>query len=163
MDATSTTRHGVSPMALALLATGGFIVLSAVIFLSPFVLSPYAIQNDVYMTNLFIGPLVLLVGGALVLISLLVAYLRRRVIAWRQALLLTVVTGGLLAALYALAGGHYVSYGGIATSWPPYLNEPVIGLTVVLALMVFIAGWVWGWQMGQQGRQRLRTRTPAGI
>lgn len=160
MAATSTMQREISPVALGMLAAGGFIVLSAVIFLSPFVLSPYAIQNDVYMANLFIGPPVLVVGGVLVLIGLLVAHFQRRATAWGPALLLIVVAGGLLAVLYALAGGHYVSYGP-PTSWPRYLNEPAMGLTVALSLAVFVAGWIWGWRMGRQHRPQTPGGTPA--
>ena len=42
-------------LAMAFVATGGFALLVGGIFLLPFVLSPYAIQNDVYMGNLFLG------------------------------------------------------------------------------------------------------------
>lgn len=159
MATTPTMRRGVSPVALALLAGGGFIMLSAAIFLSPLVLSQYAIQNDVYMTNLFIRPPLLLVGDILVLIGLLTAYFRRRVIAWGQALLLIAAAGGLLVVLYTLIGGHYVSYGPPA-SWPLYLNGPIAGITVALSLAMFVAGWGWGTLMRRQHSQQAAGGTP---
>ncbi len=70
MTAMSTTRYSVSPATLAAFAAGGFTMLTALIFLSPFALSPYAGQNDVYMGNLLLSPLLFLVGSVLFIVSL---------------------------------------------------------------------------------------------
>jgi hypothetical protein len=50
----------------------------------------------------------------------------------------------LIAVAYAPLGGHYRSYGSVAVNWPPYLNEPLMGLTLVVGLVVFVVGWFWG-------------------
>lgn len=162
MATTSMTRRGVSPVVLASLATGGYLVLAALIVLSPFVLSPYAIQNDVYMGNLFIGPPLLVIGGILCVVSLLLIRARKWAVAWGAGVVLAVTGSGLLALLYAPFGGHYVSVGPPA-SWPPYLNEPMMVVTLALGLAVFGLGWAWGNRMGRQPRQRGVDATPAGM
>jgi hypothetical protein len=43
-------------MASSLSALATFTMLCAVVFLSPFALSPYAQQYDVYMSNFFMAP-----------------------------------------------------------------------------------------------------------
>jgi hypothetical protein len=154
----STPPRSVSPAALALLATGGFIVLSALIFLFPFALSPNAIQNDVYMANLFIGAPLLVIGGMLSAASFLFARGQVRLQGWRQALLLSAAGGGLLALLYVFLGGRYSSVGPPA-NWPPYLNEPMLGVTLGLGLAVFITGWIWGQSVV---RLQGQSATPAG-
>jgi hypothetical protein len=157
MTPASTTDHGASPIVLALLASGGFISLSAVLFLSPFVLSPYAMQNDVYMGNLFLSPPWFLLGAILFLAGLLIARLQGRGAPWKQGLLLAGIGGVLLALLYLLVGGHYSSVGPPST-WPPYLNETMMGVTLALAVGEFIVGWGWG----ALARSRRRQQTPAG-
>jgi hypothetical protein len=125
------------------------------IVLSRFALSLYAIQNDVYMGNLFIGVPLLVVGGILVLASAVVARLQAREVSWTAGLVLAAVAGGLLALLYALFGGHYVSVGP-PPNWPPYLNGTMMIVIPVLDLAVFGAGWVWGAWGGRMGRQPSR-------
>src|SRR5579859_5475005 len=109
MGSTSAIPRSLSPFALALLAAGGLLVLSALVFLSPFALSPNAIQNDVYMGNLFLSPPLLVVGSALCVGSSLLARAQGRSLGWWQALLLAGVGGGLVALLYGSVGGHYSS------------------------------------------------------
>ncbi len=106
MTPASTTDPDASPMVLALLASGGFILLSAVLFLSPFVLSPYAMQNDVYMGNLFLGPPWFLLGAILFLAGALIARLRGRRAPWRQGLLLVGVGGAVSARRRSLHLGR---------------------------------------------------------
>jgi hypothetical protein len=158
MATTSTTRRSTSPVALALLATGGFTMLSAAILLSSFALSPYAIQNDVYLGNLFIGPPLLVIGSLLFVASLLIARIHGRSMAWGQGLLLALAGSSLEGLLYMLVGGHYYSVGP-PSNWPPYLNESMMGITLGLGLAVFLIGWVWGALMA---RQRKSAATPAG-
>jgi hypothetical protein len=142
---------------LALLASGGFILLSAVLFLSPFVLSSYANQNDVYMGNLFLSPPWFVLGAILFLAGALIARLQRRRAPWGQGLLLAGIGGVLLALLYLLVGGHYTSVGP-PSYWPPYLNETMTAVTLILAVAEFVVGWGWG----ARTRSHRRQQTPAG-
>jgi hypothetical protein len=56
--------------ALAQLATGGFLLLAGALFAAPFLLSGRAQENDVFLTNLFLAPLIALLGSVLYLIAL---------------------------------------------------------------------------------------------
>lgn len=47
------------------LASGGYLMIMGAVFLAPFLMDPRAQQNDVFLTNLFIGPLFLAAGSAL--------------------------------------------------------------------------------------------------
>jgi hypothetical protein len=85
----------------------------------------------------------LAIGTVLLIASLITTGLQRRSMAWAHGLLLAAVGSGALALHYVVVGGHYVSVGPPA-SWPPYLNEPMMAVTLGLGLAVFIAGWVWG-------------------
>lgn len=157
MTATSTPDRAASPATLALFASGGFMMLSAMIFFSPFVLSPYAIQNDVYMSNLFLSPPLFLLGGIFVLTGLLIARLQGRGMSWGPGLLLTGVGAAFLALLYVLVGGQYSSVGPPA-NWPPYLNEPMMTIALTLGVMEFIIGGGWGILKQSHGRMHM----PAG-
>lgn len=158
MSAASTRGDAASPVILALLACGGFIVLSAMIFLSPFVLSPNAMQNDVYMSNLFLSPPWFVLGGVLVLAGLLIARAQGRHVQWVPGLLLAGAGAVVLALLYVLVGGHYTSVGA-AVNWPPYLNETMLGVTLTVAMVEFIIGGAWGTltQSHQHGQVPART------
>lgn len=76
MVAASTTHHGASPARIALFAASGFVMLCALVFLSPFAVSSGAAQNDVYMANLFIGLPVFVIGSFLFALSLACVGLR---------------------------------------------------------------------------------------
>jgi hypothetical protein len=149
MSTTSAISRSISPLALGLFAAGSFFALSALVFLSPFVLSSNAIQNDVYMSNLFLSPPLLAIGGALCLGSWLIAKGLGRLLGWWEAVVLAVVGGGMLAVLYNPVGGHYSSFGPNLVNWPPYLNGPMLGVEVGLGLAVFLAGLLWGQAMAR--------------
>jgi hypothetical protein len=55
---------------LAQLATGGFLLLAGALFSAPFLLNGRAQENDVFFTNLFLAPLISLLGSILYLIAL---------------------------------------------------------------------------------------------
>jgi hypothetical protein len=80
----------------ALVALGGYAVLISIVFLSPFALSTYAIQNDVYMGNLFLSAPLTLFGVVCLCISAL-RFLRtpdKRRMGWLWARALLVALGG---------------------------------------------------------------------
>ena len=59
------SRHTV-----ALLASGGFLLLAGALFATPFLLSSRAQENDVFLANLFLAPLISLLGGLLYIVAL---------------------------------------------------------------------------------------------
>jgi hypothetical protein len=131
-------------LAMAFVATGGFALLVGGIFLLPFVLSPYAIQNDVYMGNLFLGYPLLALGCAGVfvglLILILVPRLRHHVWRWgKRAVLLSALGALVVGATDWLFGGRYISVSGNVW-WPPYLTLPVVGIALGVGMIVFFAG-----------------------
>jgi hypothetical protein len=88
----ATSRH-----AVALLATGGFLLLAGALFATPFLLNTGVQQNDVFLTNLFLAPLFSLLG------SLLYVWALRRL---GLSTALTIVA--FLVSLIALAGGLWL-------------------------------------------------------
>lgn len=135
-------------VASALLATGAYALLTGGVFLRPFVLSPYAIQNDVYMGNLFLAPPVLLVGLCCVVGGLLVLGRSRGLRGHRGGLLLrAVLLAGLGGAAVAVAtfvlGGRYFSEGPSAPNWPPYLTLPLLGAALGIGVIVCVVAWIW--------------------
>jgi hypothetical protein len=135
--------------ATALLATGGFALLAGAVFLLPFALSAYAIQNDVYMSNLFLAPLFILAGGIAVVVGLVLllrSHAPRRDTgrAGMRALLLAALGAGAVAAASFLFGGRYESAGAVAISWPPYLNLPLLAFALAAGIVVGVLGWIWG-------------------
>lgn len=137
-------------------ALGGFAVLVSGELFLPFALSQYAIQNDVYMSNLFLGPVFAFIGvvglfiGGLLSLRQSGAYRLGRL--WLRALALAVVGAGVVAIAALLFGGHYESYPPGAVFWPPYLNEALLAFALVVALLVFLGGLVWD----DSGRPNLR-------
>jgi hypothetical protein len=196
MDTTPTEHRDTSSTSLALFAASGFIMFCALVLLSPFAVSPYAEQNDVYMGNLFIGLPIFIIGSllfalslaglglrpdltalvalvslfvgvalwlgvigwsisthvyvagaaALVLLALSWAIARghARMRTWRRGLALALLGSGIIALLYVFFGGHYSSAGGVAVGWPPYLTPPITGVSIGLAVAIFVLGWRWG-------------------
>jgi hypothetical protein len=184
--------------ALAQLATGGFLLLAGALFAAPFLLNSRAQENDVFFTNLFLAPLIALLGGVLYLIALrgfglsnawLVALLVINVAAltgwlwlpqftsqgislvsmmlaadaillfsvgallagarglvgpWALGLILALVFGAALAAIYYFFGGQYLAAGETSSSLPPYLNAIALVATAVLAVLTYLLGWLWG-------------------
>jgi hypothetical protein len=59
------SRHSV-----AQLATGGFLLLAGALFATPFLLNTRAQENDVFFANLFLAPLISLLGTLLYLFAL---------------------------------------------------------------------------------------------
>lgn len=95
----SLSARGVSRWTPALLATGGLALLVGAVFLFPFLISQGAHQNDVFLTNLFVGALYCVLGGALYAISLAGFGLPSGI-----ALALVLINPLALAALVWLAG-----------------------------------------------------------
>ncbi len=118
----SATRDSGFSASLALYATSAFIILSGLIFLSPFALSANAQQNDVYMGNLFIGVPVFLIGCVLFIASLTGLGLHTRL-----AVLLGL--GNLLVAAALTLG-----FADLPISLAPYLA----GINVIL---LFVVSW----------------------
>ncbi len=136
-----TSTRGGRRHALAPLAAGAYLLLAGAVFYSPFLLSPYAIQNDVFLSNYFASPAFAVLGLLFILAGMVGA--RRRWRVWWHALLLAVVSSGVLALLYWLFGSRYYHFGETVSSEPPYLNGPVWWASVALAAATFAAGWVW--------------------
>jgi hypothetical protein len=66
---------GIAPAALsrytvAQLASGGFLLLAGALFATPFLLNDRAQENDVFFGNLFLAPVISLVGSLLYLLAL---------------------------------------------------------------------------------------------
>ena len=61
----SSPRVGV----MVLLATGSALMMMGAVFLAPFLLDPRVQQNDVFLTNLFVGPPFFVAGSALFIAS----------------------------------------------------------------------------------------------
>ncbi|HEX8997822.1 MAG TPA: hypothetical protein VF812_17470 [Ktedonobacterales bacterium] len=144
----------------ALLSLGIFAVLAGGLFLLPFVVTSYAIQNDVYMTNLFLSPVFVAVGVVCALIGMVVMRVSSRAgslprLALRP-LALAVVGLGVVAVASALFGGRYESFPAGSVYWPPYLNAPLLVVALIVGMGALIAGWLVGWsptgdQAGSQG------------
>jgi hypothetical protein len=152
LHAPSPSGPGFPPLLLRLIAgfvaLGAFTLLAAGVFLSPFALSPNAIQNDVYMTNIFLGPLFALVGVGCLLIGGLLSLWRSRTPGlsrlWLRALALAVGGAVVVAVAYALFGGRFYSVHADSFYWPPYLNGVMLGVAALMALATFLGGWFWG-------------------
>lgn len=130
-----------------LIALGEFALLVSAVFLTPFVVNQYAIQNDVYMTNLFLSPPIAGLGVICAAIGTLLVLRtseRRRIgLIWLRALLVAAVGAGLITLAYELVGGHYQSFGETPFIWPPYLNAVTLGLVGLAGLLALVAGWWW--------------------
>ncbi len=139
-------HRGPSRLAVASLAMGGYLLLAGIVFQSPFLRASRAIQNDVFLTNLFIAPLYCVLGGLLLLAGLLGArghWRRGRGSALWRPLLLAVAGAGVLLLVYYLFGSRYYAYQETSSSLPPYLNVPVLVASLALGVVIFLAGWVW--------------------
>lgn len=195
----ATSRH-----TIALLATGGFLLLAGALFAAPFLLNAGATGNDVFLTNLFLAPLISLLGSLLYILGLrrlglsvalililtvvnlatltswlwlpqvtsngvalsigvlaslpvillvdaallfligaLVAGTHGQWDAWTKGMLLAIVAGATLVAIYSFFGGQYLSFGETSSSLPPYLNVTVLLATVTLAALAYLLGWLW--------------------
>jgi hypothetical protein len=142
-----TTPHPPAPRtahhAVAYLALGSYALLVAGVYLSPFLLSPRARQNGVFLSNLFLGSLCGLLGAVVFLIGVSLTLLRLPGWVWGRALLLAGAGAAVVTAGYAVFGSRYYAFGETASHLPPYLNGPVLVLSGVLGVLVFVLGWVW--------------------
>lgn len=157
------TPDGVPPrarVATALLALGAFALVTSALFLFPFAYSPYAIQNDVYMANLFLAPPIALFGLILLAAGVIggvrTAHTQGRRWLWWRPLIIAALGAAVVAAVSPLVGGHYESYPPGAVYWPPYLNGWLLIATAVVGVAVTVAGWFWG--VGGAGSERPRAR-----
>ncbi len=131
----------------ALLAIGAFAVLAGGILLLPFALTPDAIQNDVYMGNLFLAPVFLVVGagsfvGGLPGLVRSPGLQGQRGGLLTRALLLAVLGGVGVALATFLVGGRYTSVGP-NPNWPPYLNTPLLAVAIVIGILVCVVAAIW--------------------
>lgn len=141
------TMPGRARAITVLLALGGYLILTGLALLLPFGLSSFAIQNDVYMANLFLAPLFGLVGVVLLLIgaalSLRATATRGRWL-WARALLLAIIGAGVMIGATFLLGGHYESFPPGSVYWPPYLSGELFIAVLVIGALVGVGGWLWG-------------------
>lgn len=132
----------------AFAALGAFLTLAVGVFLLPFFLSPYAIQNDVYMANLFLAPLFLLAGIVGLLTGAISLYRSARPLGvgqvWLRALVIAVVGAGVVTIASWLVGGRFESFPPGSVIWPPYLNGWLLAVVVATGAAVAVAGWLWG-------------------
>lgn len=143
----------------AILALGAFMLLTSGLFLYPFAFSPYSIQNDVYMANLFLSPPIALGGLILLLIGVIsalrAAHTQGRRWQWLRPLVIAALGTVIVALASPLIGGHYESYPPGAVNWPPYLNESLLIFAGVVGVAVAIVGWFWGVGVAGSGRPRV--------
>jgi hypothetical protein len=137
MNTKPTSGQRAQVMASALFATAMFLMLSAVVFLTPFVVSPYAQQNDVYMGNLFLAPLIFLLGSILLLISLAALGLR------------TISASALAIVALLVAGSCALSTAGLSFSVYAYLIMAAVVLFLLIGFAIAQAhGWLRLWSRG---------------
>ncbi|HEX8982815.1 MAG TPA: hypothetical protein VF792_08605 [Ktedonobacterales bacterium] len=129
-----------------LLAAGVYVILSGIVFLSPLVLNSTAKQNDVYMSNYFIAPLIIILGVICLLlgsIGLWRAVSSGR--AWgigRRSVIIAALGAVVMLALYLAFGGHYSNAYGVI-SWPPYMNGASLVIMLVVGVLVLVAIRFW--------------------
>lgn len=80
MQSPSAPKRWPSRSASAMLAIGGYVTGLGTVFMSPFLVSARAQQNDVFMTNLFFGPPIFLVGSTVLIIGFHELGLRRSLV-----------------------------------------------------------------------------------
>ena len=132
-----TSGQQTSPVMSALFMSGAFTMFSAIVFYSPFAISPYAQQNDVYMGNLFIAPVVFLLGSVAFLIG-------------QTGLGLRAILAALLALVTLLAIGVF-AFGNLALPIPFYAAIMMAGtllLLIVGCLVTSIHGMLKLWSRG---------------
>jgi hypothetical protein len=125
--------------AIAQLATGGFLLLAGALFAAPFLLNSGAQGNDVFLTNLFLAPLIALLGGLLYILAL-----RRLGLSVVLVLILIAVN---LAALTSWLWLPQVTSNGVALAIGVLASLPVILL--VDAALLFLLGALVAWTHGQ--------------
>lgn len=137
--------------AAALITLGVYAALVCVIYLSPFALSSSAIQNDVYMGNLFlsaplaVASVVCMASGGIIALRV---HSRRSMgprmgLVMSRALLVALAGAVVLGVVYALFGGQYHSFGPTPIFWPPYLSGAVLVATLLVGLATLMASLWW--------------------
>jgi hypothetical protein len=116
--------------AVAQLATGGFLLLAGALFATPFLLNSSATGNDVFLTNLFLAPLISLLGSLLYILAL-----RRLGLSIALILLLIALN---LAALTSWLWLPQVASNGVDLAIGVLASLPVILL--VDAALLFLIG-----------------------
>lgn len=136
-------------LSIAMVTLSVFLMCVGVVFYLPFFLSPNAIQNDVYMSNLFLAPpfaagglVLLFVGSMLFLRSAEARRMRGRGL-WARAMLLALAGAGVVTGASFLVGGRYESFPPGSVYWPPYLNGWLLAVTAVVGVGVTVAAWLW--------------------
>lgn len=135
------------------LTVGVYIVLVGLIFLSPFALNSTAIQNDVYMTNLFLSPPIIILGAICLIIGWI--GLQRAVNAGRASgigmrpMIIATLGAVVMAAGYLAFGGQFMFASG-DVEWPPYMNDMSIVVALVVGALVLVAALFWGLTRGEQ-------------
>lgn len=125
-----------------LLAAGVYVILSGIVFLSPLVLNSTAIQNDVYMTNLFLAPPIIVLGAICLLAGWIGMW--REVHAGRanrigkRPVIIAALGAVVMLALYLAFGGHYSDAYGVI-SWPPYMNGASLVIMLIVGVLVLVA------------------------
>jgi hypothetical protein len=119
-----------SPHILAQLATGGFLLLAGALFAAPFLLNAGATGNDVFLINLFLAPLISLLGSLLYILAL-------RHLGLSVALMLILIAVN-LAALTSWLWLPQVTRNGVALAIGVLASLPVILL--VDAALLFLIG-----------------------
>jgi hypothetical protein len=117
-------------------ALGIYCMLLGVVFYVPFMLSPFAQQNDVFMTNLFLGLLLLVAGSAVIALA------TTRIAAGKPWLNITL---SVLSALVAFAGIIGIlstnSYAAAAPVMAAYTAILLVLSAVVAARQQRLAAW----------------------
>jgi hypothetical protein len=82
-------------------------------------------------------------AAVLLAVSWFAARRHARMALWWRGLLLALLGIGALVVVYTFFGGHYSSIGNTAINWPPYLTMPILGITIGMAVVIVLIGWLW--------------------
>ena len=78
--------------------------------------------------------------------SVIVAKAHRQRLARRRAALLALSGAGVVSLVYMGFGSRYYAFGetpATGSHLPPYLVLPVLGLSLLVVLAIFLLGWFW--------------------
>jgi hypothetical protein len=85
-----------------------------------------------------ISPLSAIDGGLLILLGLAAAAVHVRLRLWGIGLMFALAGSGTVALAYALFGSRYYAYGETVSGLPPYFDLPMLGITLALAVVIFL-------------------------
>jgi hypothetical protein len=124
-------------------ALGGYVLLVAFQLLAVFWLSNRAIQNDVFMPNLFLGTLAALAGLVLLVVSILTGIGRSdmRDRSALIALLVAIMGATLFGVYYWIFGNRFYAFGETVSSLPPYYGLQEALVSLALGLAVGVISW----------------------